>query len=119
VGCRGNPGDFGPGAATGIGVTTLKEPLKCRGIGNAAAALPQDLAIPLKTENLKGAEHIIGNSGDHPRGIQIFDAQQPAPPALSGQQITAKRRYQGAEMQGAGGRRGETADCHGKNSGCH
>jgi uncharacterized protein YaiE (UPF0345 family) len=64
----------------------------------AATALPQDLSIPLKTKYIKGAEHIIGNSGDHPRGIKIFDAQQPLPTALPGKQITAEGRYQGAKV---------------------
>lgn len=111
MGRRCYTGDFGAGAAARIGDTTLQEPVECRGIGLTAATLPKNFAVPLKTEGLKGPKHIFGNSGNHPRRVEIFYAQKPSPSALPGQQVTAKGRYQGTEMQGSGGRRGKAADC--------
>jgi hypothetical protein len=70
---RGNPSYLGAGTAARIGSTNLQKPFESMLIGLCSAALPNDFSIPLKSENFEGAEHIIGNPGDHPRGVQVFD----------------------------------------------
>lgn len=44
----------------------------------AAPALILNLAIPLKSEPLEGAQNLVGAARLHARGIEILDAQQPA-----------------------------------------
>jgi hypothetical protein len=64
----------------------------------AAFALVEDFAIPLETVLLEGAQNLGGATRHHPRGVQVFDSQQPACTVSSRVEITADRGYQRAKM---------------------
>ena len=75
----------------------------------AALALPQHRPLPFETEGGQGAQDVVVGARHHARRIEVFNTHQPFPRCGAGVEVTGERRHQRAEMQGAAGRRRETA----------
>jgi hypothetical protein len=74
-----------------------------------APALILDLSVPLETVGLQGMENIIGGAGNFSRWIKVFDADQPLAPMAARIKIASKGGHKGSEVQGTGGRGGESS----------
>ena len=88
------PNGVAPGAAAGIEATIPAQPLQGLVVGDPAPTLPDDLAVPGKSEALQAAQNLVCGTGHRARRIEILDAYQPASAALASQTVTCDSRDQ-------------------------
>jgi len=62
-------------AFAGKGVSLSNQQVEIVAIFLEAFALVEDFAIPVETEHFKVAQNLLAGTGDHSRGIDVFDAQ--------------------------------------------
>ena len=82
-------------------------------IDRMAIALEPDLAIPVQAVMVQGLQNIGGGAGLLPGRVQILHPYQPAAVVGAGIEKTGQCREQRAQVQGAGGGRGEATDIGG------
>ena len=97
------------GAAAGKRQALAQQPLQHGLIGVGAPALVDHRAVPFEAEGIEGAQDVVGGPGDFAGAVQVLHAQQPSAVPGAGVQITTEGGDQGAEVQVAGGGRGEAA----------
>jgi hypothetical protein len=61
------------------------------GVRRLPLALVFHRAIPAEAEALQGAQDLIGAAALDARGVEVFDAQQPAAVVMARVKITAER----------------------------
>ena len=60
------------------------------GVGVDAGAFPEDLAVPLESEGLEGAQDGGGSTWNFPRAVEIFHTHQPLAAGRPGVEIVAE-----------------------------
>jgi hypothetical protein len=83
---------------------------QCVLIERKAPALPDDRPIPVQLESLQSAQDLLGATRNNTLSVQILDPDQPAAAMPARIEEAADCSDERSEMQGAGGRRSESAD---------
>lgn len=106
-------GEFEGFAGTGAGVEKGLELGEGVLVGGGAGGLVEDGFLPGEAEVGESGEDIRGPLGAAARAIGIFHADEPGALVGAGIKVTGGCGDKGAEVEGTGGGRGETAAVHG------
>lgn len=105
--------DFFASAGAGEGEGAGEEGIERGAVVGGAGALVEDRAIPGEAEGFERGEDGVGGAGDAAGGIDVFHAEEPLAVVGAGVEVTGNGGDEGAEVERARRRWGETADVRG------
>src|SRR5690606_17781299 len=86
-------GDLAPGTAAAIYQAARGQRVEGALVGRAALRLPQHVAIPVQLQRAQLVHDDAGRAGHGARGVDVFDAQQPAPAMRAGVEPAGQGGY--------------------------